>query len=138
MPDRCIVAGCDNINDIPNGKVVHKFPFLNDDRPEAKKRRKQWTRLVRVKRGRIRMARSLEWVPTSNSGICSVHFRPEDFQRRFSVLPGMDPVIPRLVRDNIGTTAIPTIHATSTGGREKPPSQSQTKRAKRKVCINLE
>ena len=101
MPDRCIVAGCDNINDIPNGKVVHKFPFLNDDRPEAKKRRKQWTRLVRVKRGRIRMARSLEWVPTSNSGICSVHFRPEDFQRRFSVLPGMDPVIPRLV----GTTS---------------------------------
>ena len=45
MPDRCIVAGCDNINDIPNGIVVHKFPFLNDDRPEAKKRQKQWTRL---------------------------------------------------------------------------------------------
>ena len=55
MPDRCIVAGCDNINDIPNGIVVHKLPFLNDDRPEAKKRRKQWTRFVRV---RIRMARS--------------------------------------------------------------------------------
>ena len=136
MPDRCIVAGCDNINDIPNGIVVHKFPFLNDDRPEAKKRRKQWTRFVRVKRGKDKNGK--EWVPTSNSGICSVHFRPEDFQRRFSVLPGMDPVIPRLVRDNIGTTAIPTIHATSTGGREKPPSQSQTKQAKKKVCINLE
>ena len=52
MPDRCIVVGCDNINNIPNGKVVHKFPFLNDDRPEAKKHRKQWTRFVRVKRGK--------------------------------------------------------------------------------------
>ena len=81
MPDCCIVAGCDNINDIPNGIVVHKFPFLNDDRPEAKKRRKQWTRFVRVKRGKDKNGK--EWVPTSNSGICSVHFRPEDFQRNF-------------------------------------------------------
>ena len=78
MPDRCIAAGCDNINDIPNGVVVHKFPFLNDDRPEAKKRRKQWTRFVRVKRGKDKNGK--EWGPTSNSGICSVHFRPEDFQ----------------------------------------------------------
>ena len=52
-----------------------------------------------------------EWMPTRNSGICSAHFRPEDFQRRFHWLEGMSkPISPRLVRDEIGIKAIPSIH----------------------------
>ena len=50
--------------------------------------------------------------PSKNSAICSVHFKPEDFQRLFASLPGQStPYIPRLNRDDFGVAAFPTIHA---------------------------
>ena len=53
-----------------------------------------------------------KWEPSKNLAICSVHFKPEDFKRLFSSLPGQStPSIPRLNRDDFGVTAFPTFHA---------------------------
>lgn len=98
MPDN-------NISDISNGIGVHHFPFLNDTRPEAKRRLRQWIKFVRVRR----KLKKGEWTPSPYSAICSVHFKPQDFQRRYSVLTGMKLVQPRLITDDIGVAAIPTI-----------------------------
>ena len=78
--------------DYEKGIVLHTIPFYADDRPIARKRRKRWFDFVKAKHVKLE--------PSKNSGICSAHFRPEDFQRLFSNLPGQTkPVIPRLNRD---------------------------------------
>ena len=58
---------------------LHTIPYFNDDRPEAKRRRKIWVDFVKAKR---------VFVPSKASTLCSAHFMPEDYERRFSVLPG--------------------------------------------------
>ena len=53
-----------------------------------------------------------KWDPSKNSAICSVHFKPEDFQRLFASLPGQStPYIPCLNRDDVGVATFPAIHA---------------------------
>ena len=71
MPNRCVVEGCSNVANPAEGISLHFIPFAGDERPEAKKRRKQWVDFVHKKRGK--------WEPTPNSSVCSAHFAKEDF-----------------------------------------------------------
>ena len=45
MPGRCVVANCSNVNDSVNGISLHPI-LLRNERPEAKKRRRQWLAFV--------------------------------------------------------------------------------------------
>ena len=83
--------------------IRYRFgPFWEDERPEAKKRRKRWVSFVQQRR--------TKWLPEKGSKICSKHFKDGDFTRLFFLLPGQSkPVIPRLKRDAIGVTVYPSI-----------------------------
>ena len=121
MPDRCVVYGCNNTKDHEHGISIHKIPYFGDVRPEAKKRRKRWTDFVKQKRAK--------WSESKFSVICSEHFVPEDFQRQYSSIPGMDePYRRSLVADQLGTTAFPTIFEPK--ARSKP-----TERSRRQVSL---
>ena len=61
--------------------------FFEDDRPEAKRRREKWVDFVKQKRAK--------WQPSKRSVICSVHFKPEDFERRFVLCEPGGKSIPR-------------------------------------------
>ena len=78
MPTICVAAGCSNQKDKAKGISLHVIPFFEDERPEAKRRRKKWVDFVKQKRAK--------WQPSKHSVICSVHFKPEDFERRFDCL----------------------------------------------------
>lgn len=111
MPYRCAVYGCSNTPDTLKGIALHKIPFSEDDtRPEARKRRRKWINFVTTKRAK--------WTPTVNSRICSAHFKPEDYCRRFSTINSNDSstsvsFVPRLVSDEIGIVPVPTLQASS-------------------------
>ena len=77
MPNRCVVGGCSNVSDKKQGISLHFIPFAGDERPEARKRRKQWVDFVHLKRAK--------WDPTPNSCICSAHFAKEDFTEMVSI-----------------------------------------------------
>ena len=120
MPNRCVVGGCSNTPNVAKGIILHSIPFANDDRPQAKKRRKQWVDFVKLKRAK--------WEPTKNSAICSAHFAPEDFCRRFSSIPGQSQLyVPRLNRDEIGIVPSPRFHKPST------ESQPESRRSRKKA-----
>lgn len=119
MPNRCVVGGCSNVTDTKQGISLHFIPFAGDERPEAKKRRKQWVDFVRLKRAK--------WHPTPNSSICSAHFAKEDFTEMFPSLSGKKP---RLATDEIGIVAIPKY---TTNADSKPLSA----RSKRMVSAIL-
>ena len=104
MPFRCVVYGCSNVPDSSKGIALHKIPFEDDSRPEAKKRRRKWINFVNNKRAK--------WTPTRNSRICSVHFKPEDFSTRFPVLTDSAvSFLPRLTVDEVGVIAVPSIQS---------------------------
>ena len=127
MPNRCVAGNCGNFANTKEGIILHEFPFFDDERGEAKRRRKKWVDFVKAKRAK--------WQPTKASRLCSAHFTPDSFQRRYHFLEGLDEaVIKRLNRDELGVCAIPTIHAvakttTSVAG----PSFTAKKRQQRMV-----
>ena len=122
MPDRCAVFGCSNEASLEKGISLHRIPFVNDDSVEAKKRRKRWVDFVNMTRDK--------WTPSINSAVCSEHFTPESFQRRFACLSGQTKQnSPRLVRDEIGVVAFPTIR------KVKPSEQLISSRDRRMVSI---
>ena len=61
------------MRNLKEGISLHKLPFYNDDRTEAKKRRKKWVDFVRLKRAK--------WQPSQSSVPCSEHLKREDFVR---------------------------------------------------------
>ena len=122
MPGRCVVGGCSNTASLENGIALHSIPFYGDTRSEAKKRRKRWIDFVKMRRGK--------WEPSKSSVICSRHFQPTDFERRFNFLPGQSLQFPRLKMDEFGVNVYPTVHACT----EQTP---QSERSKRKVRIFL-
>ena len=81
-PNRCVVDGSSNVPSLRDGIALHAIPFSDDDRPQVRKRRKKWVDFVKLKRAM--------WEPTKNSTICSKHFTPEDFERRFFLVPGQE------------------------------------------------
>jgi hypothetical protein len=99
------------------GISLHRIPFLNDDRSEAIRRKKRWINFVKARRDK--------WVPTKNSAVCSEHFTPESFSRRYSVVSESESTFsPRLIQDNFGIVAYLTIHTKvdtelTTTGRER-------------------
>ena len=97
---------------------MHFIPFIDDERPEAKRRRRQWIRFVNVKRAK--------WNPTKYSGICSAHFAKEDFTKRFVQMSGNTPRL--ILVDEVGVVPIPRFYERS---EDKPVST----RHKRKVSI---
>ena len=102
MPERCVVYGCSNVADREKGLSLHRIPFWDDERPEAKERKEKWIGFVRKNRA--------EWIPSRQSVICSRHFLPEEYDRIFLSLPGLSkPYTPRLKRDEIGINAYPTV-----------------------------
>jgi hypothetical protein len=116
MPNRCVVGSCSNVTDTEKGISLHFIPFAGDERPEAKKRRKQWVDFVCLKQAK--------WGPTPSSCVCSAHFAHEDFTGIFLSHSGKRP---RLATDEIGIVAIPKYTNTAD---DKPLSA----RAKRMVC----
>ena len=98
MPNRCTIQGCGNVPDSSKGIALHKVPYQGDLRPMPRKRRQLWIDFVRVKRRKVD-------VYGQNMSVCSEHFNPEDFTRRYHTKPST----PRLVRDEYGVVPIPTI-----------------------------
>ena len=76
MVNSCVAANCTNKSSLSLGISLHTIPFFNDDRPEAKRRRKIWVDFVKAKR---------VFQPSKASTLCSAHFLPEDYERRFSI-----------------------------------------------------
>lgn len=72
MHSRCVVGGCNNLPDTENSVILHTISFDDDDRPLALKRRKRWEDFLKLKQAR--------WQHTKNSAICSVHYKPDDFE----------------------------------------------------------
>ena len=121
MPTICVAAGCSNQKDKAEGISLHVIPFFEDERPEAKRRRKKWVDFVKQKRAK--------WQPSKYSVICSVHFKPEDFERRFDCLQQGGKAPPRWLRkDEFGCCVFPTIHAVGKNTIAEP-----SKREKRMV-----
>ena len=106
MPERCVVYGCSNTRDVKEGISLHVIPSSGDERTEAKKRRKKWVDFVCRTRAK--------WKPTSQSVVCSKHFKIEDFSHYYASLQGEGSVANRwLRRDEIGISVFPTIYPTS-------------------------
>ena len=140
MPERCVVYGCSNVADRERGLSLHRIPFWNDERPEAKERKEKWIDFVRKHRA--------EWIPSRQSVICSKHFLAEHFDRMFLSLPGFSKqFIPRLKRDEIGINAIPMIDpplpdsikivdtVQTDSGVESGGSKRYVSRQRKKVCL---
>lgn len=122
MPHRCVVFGCSNCTDGKKGIALHKIPFFEDDRPLAKERRKLWVQFVKKKKAK--------WEPTQNSHMCLAHFKPEDFVRRFSLLPGQSLVyLPSLVSDEVGIAVVPSIQSTDIEGKQEPHLSRRDRRS---------
>ena len=103
MPERCVVAGCSNITNIENGVSLHRLPFFNDERPEAKRRRRKWIESVNRKHAM--------WLPSKSFVVSSVHFMPEDFANRFVALPELNKGLHRkLIEDDIGFVLAHFVH----------------------------
>ena len=79
MPSRCVVFGCSNKPSPDDGVALHFIPFEDDDRSEARKRRKRRVNFVAQKRK--------NWTPGKTAAVCSKHFTSGDFERRFSLSP---------------------------------------------------
>ena len=47
MPTICVAAGCSNQKDEAKGISLHVIPFFEDERPDAKRRRKKWVDFVK-------------------------------------------------------------------------------------------
>jgi hypothetical protein len=115
MANSC-VANCTNKSCLSSGISLHTTPFYNDDRPEAKRRRKIWVDFINAKR---------VFVPSKTSTLCSAHFKPEDYERRFSILSGQTkPNYPKLRSDELGICVYPSIHADARETSREPVVQS--------------
>ena len=116
MVNSCVAANCTNKASLSEGISLHNIPYFNDDRPEAKRRRKIWVDFIRAKR---------VFEPSKNSTLCSAHFKPEDYERRFSNLPSQTkPNYPRLRKDDVGICVYPTIQSVSKKIASEPVVQS--------------
>ena len=116
MVNSCVAANCTNKSFLSLGISLHTIPFFNDNRFEAKRRRKIWVDFVKAKR---------VFQSSKASTLCSAHFLPEDYQRRFQILPGQTrPNFPKLRSDDFGICVFPSIHPPSKETSSDPPVQS--------------
>ena len=121
MPERCVVGHCSNVRDFAKGISLHKIPFSEDDRPVAKRRRRLWISFVQRRRA--------HWNATKSAVICSVHFKPEDFERRLTNLPGFGSMKAYLREDEIGVVPVPSIYpVVAEEGGDCPETSSRQRR----------
>ena len=89
---------------------LHTIPFFNDDRPEAKRRRKIWVNFVKAKRV----------------------FQPS----KASILSGQTRHnFPKLRSDDFGICVFTSIHAPSKESSSEPPVQSPRDRRMVSLCF---
>ena len=136
MPRRCVVYGCGEFACAEKGVSVHTIPYFGDERPIALSRRKRWTDFVAKTRK--------DWTATKASGVCSKHFRPEDYDQRLaspSLLPGFEGTLSKyLRRGEHGILSYPTIHplkmkTLDEGSSSAGPSTRPSDRSHRQVGI---
>ena len=99
MPYSCSVFGCSNEPNIERGIGLHKVPNDGDTRPEVKRRRRLWVQFINTKRK--------NYTVNAHTRVCSAHFHSDDFERKFTSLPGAKPTFPRLARDQFGVIGVP-------------------------------
>lgn len=122
MPDRCVAANCSSTPCAEKGISLHKIPFYESGDPESKRRRKKWVDFVRQKR---------KFTPSQYSVICSLHFKPEDFERMFTTFPGQSSTyLPKLRTDEKGICVFPSIQV-----EDKKGKSPLSKRARRRVSF---
>ena len=49
MPNRCVAGGCGNSPNLKKGIALHFIPFKDDDRPQARKKKKKEERSGRLR-----------------------------------------------------------------------------------------
>lgn len=76
--------------------------------------------------------------PKSRANVCSAHFRPEDFVNRYTSLYNTkdSSIIKRLVSDDFGILAFPTIHAGEGAQNVDITAPTPSPRERRIVCRN--
>ena len=122
MPERCVVYGCNNTASSTKGISLYRIPYWDDSRQIATSRRKKWEDFIRRKRDK--------WLPSVSSVVCSEHFAEECFEYSSSTVEKYK--IPKLKRDEVGVTAVPSLlpKATSLDSERSMRIQHRAK-----VCI---
>ena len=122
MPERCVVYGCNNTASSTKGISLYRIPYWDDSRQIARSRRKKWEDFIRRKRDK--------WLPSESSVVCSEHFAEECFEYGSSTVEKYK--IPKLKRDEVGVTAVPSLlpKATSLDSERSMRIQHRAK-----VCI---
>lgn len=93
MPKYCVVTHCNSESNLQEGISLHTIPFYDDNRPEAKRRRKPWVDFVSLHRK--------HWCPSKWSAVCSKLFKSDAYENMFSKIEGLKtPVQPTLKIDN--------------------------------------
>ena len=105
MARSSVAAGYSNVTNLKEGISLDNLPFYDDDRPEAKRRRKEWVVFVRLKR--------MKWQPSQSSVLCSELFRREDFFRSADLGDEQNLDIAKrwLRTDDFGVCVFPSVHA---------------------------
>ena len=136
----CVAANCTNKANLKDGISIHTIPYVNDDRPEAEKRRKIWIDLIL-------------WRPNVSSNLQSPHVYVRLISnRRISkdaftcMLPGQTrPNFQNFRTDKVGKCVFPSIHAepkprrviNETLSTSTSPSTSAGDRSRRMVSYFL-
>ena len=116
----CVAGNCTMKASLKDGISLHTIPYFGDERPEAKRRRKIWVDFTKAKR---------VFEPSKSSTVCSDHFKPEDFKRRFQMLPGQTkPNFQKLRTDDLGVCIFPSIHAMPKSKQAELPTISPRSR----------
>ena len=127
MPNKCVVCSSQASRKV--GLSIHVFPFANDNRTEAQKRRQKWIDFVRQGRPK--------WTPGTTASLCSKHFTADDYERRFVLVPEVGkPLASRLKTDEFGVCVWPTIDDTPPKSKKRRQcSLSKNQNARRVVCF---
>nr|XP_055023160.1 THAP domain-containing protein 10-like [Misgurnus anguillicaudatus] len=95
MVNYCVCAGCKNSTQ--TGHSVHGFPMKD------KATVRQWVQFVCVRRANFSMTSV-----TTNSKICSAHFREEDYDQGDIRMVSLG--LKRLTQEQLIPTAVPSVH----------------------------
>ena len=118
MPERCVAALCDNVNDTENNISLHRIPFFGETCPIKQRRRSRWVNFV--------LERRKNWVPGKTS-LWSVHFTEDDFTRPPNL--GIVKMKRELKRDEVGVCVFPSRHISRENcDKEVPLKKSREQR----------
>ena len=107
--------------DVKTSETTRKVSrYIGCRRPEAKRRQQKWVKFIKITRP--------AWTASRSSMVCSEHFASEDFCRMFH-FKSQD-YQKRLVRDEIGITAIPRFH-------DPNKNDAKTQEAMRNVSLSI-